>query len=79
MASTARGGTTVLSPPCGHRYRVPSTQRKEGEVQHTKQQRVAGAIRRLGVTERRSPRWVEAANGNELAEYGEARNALVAR
>jgi len=48
-------------------------------VQHTKQHRVSDAMRRLSVTERRSPRWVEEANGNELAEYGEARNALVTR
>jgi hypothetical protein len=48
-------------------------------VQRNDHSRLAGVLHRLGLTERRMPRWVDEANATDLVEYERAVGSLVVR
>jgi hypothetical protein len=48
-------------------------------VQRHHHSRLAGVLHRLGLTERRTPRWVDEANATSLVEYERAVGSLITR
>jgi hypothetical protein len=52
---------------------------RRGIVQHQHHSRLAGVLHRLGLAERRMPRWVDEAQADRLVEYERAVGTLRVR